>query len=59
MFELLEEKIGPLRQNYEVLIDDRTGLERILQIGAEKALDVSTPIINKVRQAVGIRGFGD
>ena len=59
LFELLEEKISPLRKNYEVLIDDRTGLEKILLSGAEKALDVSTPIINKVRQAVGIRGFGD
>jgi tryptophanyl-tRNA synthetase len=59
LFELLEEKISPLRKNYEVLIDDRTGLEKILLSGAEKALDVSTPIINKVREAVGIRGFGD
>ena len=59
LFELLEEKINPLRKKYEVLIDDREGLEKILLSGAEKALDVSTPIINKVRQAVGIRGFGD
>ena len=59
MFELLEEKINPLRKDYELLINDRTGLEKILLSGAEKALDVSTPIINKVRQAVGIRGFGD
>ena len=59
LFELLEEKISPLRKNYEVFIDDRAGLEKILLKGAEKALDVSTPIINKVRQAVGIRGFGD
>ena len=59
LFELLEEKISPLRKDYEVLIDDRAGLEKILLSGAEKALDVSTPIINKVRQAVGIRGFGD
>ena len=59
LFELLEEKIKPLRKKYEVLIDDREGLEKILKAGAEKALDVSTPIINRVRQAVGIRGFGD
>nr|ADI22082.1 tryptophanyl-tRNA synthetase [uncultured Planctomycetales bacterium HF0200_11L05] len=59
LFELLEEKINPLRKNYEELIDDRTGLEKILMSGAEKALEVSTPIINRVRQVVGIRGFGD
>ena len=59
LFELLEEKISPLRKNYEVLIDDKVGLEEILVAGAEKALEVSTPIIHKVRQAVGIRGFGN
>ena len=59
LFELLEEKISPLRKSYEVLIDDKAELEKILLSGAEKALDVSTPIISKVRQAVGIRGFGD
>ncbi len=59
LFELLEEKINPFRKNYEELIKDRSGLEKILLLGAQKALDVSTPIIIKVRQAVGIREFGD
>tara|TARA_B100000586_G_C20081591_1_gene415649 strand:+ start:418 stop:1425 length:1008 start_codon:yes stop_codon:yes gene_type:complete len=59
LFELLEEKISPFRKKYEELIKDRNELEKILQLGAEKALDVSTPIINQVRSAVGIRGFGD
>jgi len=59
LFELLEKKISPYRKNYEALIDDRVGLERVLLTGAEKALDVSTPLIQTVRRAVGIRGFGD
>lgn len=59
LFELLEEKINPFRKNYEELIKDRSALEKILLLGAQKALDVSTPIIEQVRQAVGIREFGD
>ena len=59
LFELLEEKINPFRKNYEELIKDRSALEKILLLGAQKALDVSTPIIEQVRQVVGIREFGD
>jgi tryptophanyl-tRNA synthetase len=59
LFELLEEKINPFRKNYEELIKDRPGLEKILLLGAQKALDVSTPIIKQVRRAGGIREFGD
>ena len=59
LFELLEEKINPFRKNYEELVKDRSALEKILLLGAQKALDVSTPIIEQVRQAVGIREFGD
>ena len=59
LFELLESKINPLRKNYKELIKDKQILEKTLISGAEKALDVSTPLINKIRKAVGIRGFTD
>ena len=59
LFELLENKIKPLRQNYKELIKDKANLEKTLLLGAEKALDISTPIINQVRKAVGIRSFGN
>ena len=59
LFELLEEKISPFRQSYQELIKDRSGLEKILMLGAGKALDVSSPIIKKARKAVGIKGFGN
>ena len=49
----------PLRKNYQELIKDKQILEKTLISGAEKALDVSTPLINKIRKAVGIRGFTD
>ncbi len=59
LFELLKNQIQPFRQEYKELIKDKSALEKILLLGAEKALDISTPIINKVRKAVGIRAFGD
>lgn len=59
LFELLENEIKPFRQNYLELIKDKTDLEKTLLLGAEKALDISTPIINQVRKAVGIRSFSD
>ena len=36
LFELLEEKISPLRKNYEALIDDRTGLEKNITVRGRK-----------------------
>ena len=59
LFELLEEKISPFRKSYQELIKDRSGLEKILLLGAEKALDVSSPIIKQARKAVGIKGLGN
>ena len=59
LFELLEEKISPFRKSYQELIKDRSGLEKILLLGAEKALDVSSPVIKQAREAVGIKGFGN
>ena len=59
LFELLEDKIKPFRKNYEELIKEPQSLEKTLQLGAEKALDVSSPIIEQVRKAVGIRNFRD
>ncbi|MAS59156.1 MAG: tryptophan--tRNA ligase [Gammaproteobacteria bacterium] len=58
LFELLEDQIQPLRKNYKELVKDKENLEQILLLGAEKALDISTPVIKKVRKAVGIRSFG-
>ena len=59
LFELLEEKINPLREQYDQLIKEPKEIEKILTTGAKKALHISTPIIKKVRQAVGIRGFSE
>lgn len=58
LFDLLENQIEPYKENYQELVKDPIFLEKILLLGAEKALDISSPIIKEVRRAVGIRSFG-
>ena len=57
LFNLLEHEIKPFRERYQELVKDPADLERILHQGAQKALDISSPIIKEVRKAVGIRSF--
>lgn len=57
LFELLEDQIQPLRKNYNEIVQDKENLEKILLLGSEKALEISTPVIKQVRKAVGIRSF--
>ena len=55
--EELNSFLGPFREEYKRIIKDRDLVEKILVEGSEKALAVSGPIIEEVRQAVGIKGF--
>jgi tryptophanyl-tRNA synthetase len=59
LFEKLEESLSGYREEYGKIIQDKTYVEEILLEGSKKALEVSTPIINKVRKAVGIKGFAN
>ena len=56
--KLLDNKLKAYRENYQNLVKDPVALEKILSLGAEKAMDVSSPLIREIRKAVGIRGFG-
>ena len=55
--EELNSFLGPFREEYKRIIKDRDLVEKVLVEGSEKALAVSGPIIEEVRQAVGIKGF--
>ena len=57
LFKLLDDKIKPFRNEYEKIIQDKTYVEKTLKEGAEKALNISTPLIEDIRKAVGIREF--
>ncbi len=57
LFALLNESLRSYREEYDKLTQDRGFLENTLKEGAEKALGVSAPLLQNVREAVGIKGF--
>ena len=53
--DLIEAHVGPMRQRYADLMAHPEQIEDVLQAGASKARAVATPLINELRQAVGLR----
>lgn len=54
LYELLLEQFGPARQKYEEYLNDKSYLEEVLSRGAEKARKMATPLMEKVRAAIGV-----
>lgn len=54
IFDLLESTFGYARERYNELLADRDGIDRILMNGAEEARAIAIPIIERVRQAIGV-----
>lgn len=50
----LEEALGPARERYRELIDDRAQLDAILAAGGERARERASGLVASVREAVGI-----
>ena len=57
LFQLLDNELGESRERYHQLIERPADLEDILQHGAKKARSVATPLLNELREAVGLRSF--
>ena len=57
LFSLLDEKITPFRDEYGKITQDKSYIEKTLKDGAERALTISTPVIEEIRKAVGIKEF--
>jgi tryptophanyl-tRNA synthetase len=58
VFERIDQEVGPMRENYQALINDPTRIEAILKAGADKARAIATPFMATLRQAVGLRNLG-
>jgi tryptophanyl-tRNA synthetase len=54
LFELINAELAEARDSYNRLLDDPGHIESVLQQGAEKARAHSVPLMQKVREAVGI-----
>jgi tryptophanyl-tRNA synthetase len=55
LFELINGHLGDAREKYESLLANPAHVEELLQKGAAKARAYSQPLLEKVREAVGIR----
>ena len=55
--EKLREFLSPYKSEYNKIIQDRGYVESVLSIGKEKALEISSPLIKDLREAIGIKGF--
>ncbi len=51
----LEGILAPMREEYNRLIENPDTIEDILQAGAEKARKLATPLMQEIREAVGLR----
>ena len=58
LFELINAELAEARDIYNRLLDDPAHIESVLQKGAEKAREHSVPLMQKVREAVGISPIG-
>lgn len=54
LYEDLEKHLAEPRERYEALMADKPRLDAILESGAEEARKVSTPVLKRVRKALGV-----
>jgi tryptophanyl-tRNA synthetase len=57
LFERIDREIGPMREKYDVLVNDPQAIERVLKRGAEKARERATPFMAELRHAAGLRNL--
>jgi tryptophanyl-tRNA synthetase len=57
LFERIDREIAPMRAAYEDLMHNPDKVERMLQLGAEKARARSAPLMAQLRNAVGLRSL--
>ncbi|MEM1439973.1 MAG: tryptophan--tRNA ligase [Pseudomonadota bacterium] len=57
LFEYIDDHLTAAREEYDRLIADPGHIESVLRAGAERAREVSVPLYERVRDAVGIRSL--
>ena len=57
LIELIDQRLKPFREEYLKISEDRDYVETTLRRGAEKAIEVADPVLERVREAVGIKSF--
>ena len=57
LFEQIDGQISPMRARYEALMQEPEAIEALLQKGATKARALASPLLARLREAVGLRRF--
>lgn len=57
LFELVNGELSEARERYNDLLENPAYMEEVLQNGADKARNFSKPLLQKCREAVGIRSL--
>ncbi len=57
LFDLIDAQIGPMRARYEELMANPEAVEAVLLKGAERARAIARPLLEELREAVGLRRF--
>ena len=57
LFERIEAQVAPMREHYESLMSRPDDMEDILLAGAAKARAIAVPLLEQLREAVGLRTF--
>lgn len=57
LFTRIDAQLAPMRERYESLIAKPDDIEAVLQAGAAKARAVAAPLLEQLREAVGLRSF--
>lgn len=55
LFEAVNREIKEPRERYNQLVKDRDMLSNVLDDGAQRAYEIALPVLNRVREAVGLR----
>jgi tryptophanyl-tRNA synthetase len=58
LFELVNDHLAPARERYNQLMEDPAHIEQVLRKGAARAREISAPLMQRVREAVGIAPMG-
>lgn len=58
LFEYIDAHIAPAREEYDRLIADPAHIESVLKAGADKARAVASPLMDRIRSAIGLRSLG-
>ena len=55
LFEAIRERLAPLRERRNELLEDPGGIDRILEDGAVRAREIAGVTLDRVRRSVGLR----